>query len=267
MAARTPTTAAVSTSHLLRAVALVLWLGISSCSSGDVAEDAPRLVRAAVAANFAVAHEELVRRFQTLSGIEVETSLGSTGLLYTQIANGAPYDVFLAADTARPSRLETEDHVVSGMRFTYAVGRLVLYAPDWDLAGSPEVELGARSFRHLAIANPTTAPYGAAALQAMESWGLRDELQARLVRGESVGQAFQFVKSGAAEAGLVARSQVTDSDTSDYLIVPRGLHRPLRHDAVLLRAGEGNAGARAFLEFLRSEEGRQVIASFGYELP
>lgn len=249
------------------AIGLGVFLGVSSCSSRDDNDEARHIVRVAVAANFAAAHEELARRFQVHSGVEVETSVGSTGQLYAQIMNGAPYDVFLSADVARPDRLESDDRIVPGTRFTYAVGQLVLYASGLRLADSPELTLRERSFQHLAIANPRIAPYGAAARQVLERWGLWDELQTRLVQGESVGQAFQFVESGAAELGFVALSQVTAKRQGKYWIVPREFYQPLRQDAVLLRTGERSSEARAFLEFLRSEEGQQIITHFGYALP
>lgn len=249
------------------AILLCSYLGISGCGAGDRSDDAQQIVRVAVAANFAAAHEELVRRFEASGDVEVETSLGSTGQLYAQIVNGAPYDVFLAADVARPERLEREGLVEPGSRVTYAVGRLVLYVPDGQLTDSPETWLRAESFQHLAIANPAIAPYGLAAQQVLEQVGLWDELETRIVKGESVGQAFQFVESGAAEAGFVALSQVVDKEASTYRIVPRELHQPLRHDAVLLRTSARDRAAGEFLEFLRSEEAQQVLASYGYELP
>jgi len=248
-------------------IALGVFLGVSSCSSVDDKDDAPHIVRVAVAANFATAHEELARRFQARRGVEVETSLGSTGQLYAQIMNGAPYDVFLSADVARPDRLERDDRIVPGTRFTYAIGQLVLYDSSLRLADSPELTLRERSFQHLAIANPRIAPYGAAARQVLVRWGLWDELQTRLVQGESVGQAFQFVESGAAELGFVALSQVIAKRPGEYWIVPQEFYQPLRQDAGLLRTGERNSNARAFLEFLRSQEGQQIIARFGYALP
>ncbi len=253
----------------LPAVAILLCscLGTSGCGPDARTEDAQRIVRVAVAANFAAAHEELVSRFEANSGIEVETSLGSTGQLYAQIVNGAPYDVFLAADAARPERLEREGLVEPGSRFTYAVGRLALYTRDGQLTDSPESWLRAESFQHLAIANPAIAPYGAAAEQALEQLGLWNLLETRLVKGESIGQAFQFVESGAAEAGLVALSQVVDKEASTYWIVPRELHQPLLQDAVLLRTGTRNRATGEFLEFLMSEEARQVLSHYGYELP
>jgi molybdate transport system substrate-binding protein len=243
---------------------LALGLTVADCGGNGPATDSPNVVRVAVAGNFAGPQQELARLFQAGSGITVETSLGSTGQLYAQIANGAPYDVFLAADTGRPLRLEAEGHAVPGTRFTYAVGRAVLYAPGWTIVEPPQTELTARQFEHIAIANPEIAPYGAAAQAALERWGLWQNLNTRIVRAENVAQAFQFVESGAAEVGIVALSQVIERQADHYAILPNDLHRPIQQDAVLLNHGEHHAGARAFLTFLQSDEGRRVIADFGY---
>lgn len=236
-----------------------------ACGGNGSTTDSIAVVRVAVAGNFAGPHDELAHRFQEATGIRVETSFGSTGQLYAQIANGAPYDVFLAADVERPRRLEAETLAVRGTRFTYATGRAVLYAPGWTIVGLPQTELTARQFEHLAIANPEIAPYGAAARAALERWGLWQDLNTRIVRAENVAQAFQFVESGAAEVGIVALSQVVERQADHYVILPNDLHRPIQQDAVLLKHGEHHAGARAFLAFLQSDEGRQVIADFGYE--
>ncbi len=264
---RIPLAAAPSRLKRVTAGAVTLLLVGSSCSQGETTPERPQLVRVAVAANFAATHEELARRFHEATGIAVETSLSSTGQLYAQIRNGAPYDVFLAADVARPRMLEETDAAVPGSRFTYAVGRLVLYAPSWDSLRSGDIELREREFQHLAIANPLTAPYGTAAQQVLERLGLWHELQDRIVRGESVGQALQFVHSGAVEVGFVALSQVISLDATEYWIIPDSMHEPIRQDVVLLRRGDANPAAKAFLDFLRSHAGRQVIANFGYTQP
>jgi molybdate transport system substrate-binding protein len=246
---------------------LVLGLLASSCAGRPAADRPSSVVRAAVAGNFAQPQRALARRFQEMRGIRVETSIGSTGQLYAQIANGAPYDVFLAADTTRPYLLEAEGLAVPGTRFTYAVGRVVLYAPGWDSIGSGPEALKTRAFQHLAIANPETAPYGAAARAILIAWGSWDSVLPRIVRAENVAQAFQFVESGAAEVGFVALSQVTDRNSEHYAVLPNRLHPPIQQDAVLLRGAEHHPGAQAFLSFLQSDAGRQVIARYGYQRP
>jgi len=227
----------------------------------------PATVRVAVAANFSSTAQDLARRFEMVRRTPVELSMGSTGQLYAQIQNGAPFDVFLAADTLRPALLESEGLAEKGSRFTYAVGRLAMLAPHWDTVRSAGVELKQRTFQHLAIANPTTAPYGAAARQVLERLGLWDSLETRIVLGESVSQTHQFVTSGAAEVGFVALSEAQQSRVTAYWIVPQDLYDPIRQDAVLLTHRSNDDGARAFLEFLRGELAENVMKSYGYEVP
>ena len=241
-------------------------VGLVAC--GPANDSAPRnLVRVAVAGNFFGPATEIARLFETTTGVETELSFGATGQLYAQAANGAPFDVFLAADEARPRRLEAAGHAVPGTRFTYAVGRIVVYAPGWDSVGTGAVEFATRRIETVAIANPTTAPYGAVARELLEAWGALDRLDGKIVTGTSVTQAFRFVESRAAEVGFVSLSQVVDRDASRYWIVPDDLHAPIRQDGVLLVYGENNPHARAFIDFLTGEEARQVIIAFGYIVP
>lgn len=226
-------------------------------------------VLVAVAANFQPALERLAGPFDALTGHAIRASAGSTGTLYTQIVHGAPFHVLLAADSERPARLEREGRAVSGSRFTYAVGRLTLWSRRPGRVPAQGAGALARDdFRHLAIANPALAPYGRAARQALEALGLWTRLRPRLVIGQNVGQAWQFVATGNAELGLVAWSQVlADGARGSHWMVPAGLHAPIRQDAVLLEAGAGSRAARAFLGFLRSDAARAVIESFGYVVP
>lgn len=234
--------------------------------AGNVAAAADT-VRVAVAANFAVASDTLAARFTASTGITIVSTIGSTGLLFAQVHNGAPFDVFLAADTVRPAMLEADGAAVPGSRFTYAMGALALYAPRRPAVIDTPAGLTAPSVRHLAIADPALAPYGAAAMQVMSRWRVADALAPRLVRGESLAQTFQFVSSGAADAGFVALAQVIRMAGARYFVVPDSLHDAIRQDAVLLARARAHAGARRYLDFLRSAEGRSVIASFGYGVP
>lgn len=228
-------------------------------------------VRVAVAANFQPVVDQLAPAFERASGHRLVVTGGSTGKLAAQIEQGAPFDVLLAADAARPLRLEQQGLVVAGSRFTYARGRLVLWSATAGQKLGPET-LRRASFSHLAIADPVAAPYGAAAIDVLGKLGLYSRLAPRLVRGESIGQAYAFVASGAAELGLVALSQVVQDDqggkpSGSRWLVPAALHAPIEQQAVLLaRAADGEA-SRAFLAFLRAPEARGVIRSFGYELP
>lgn len=227
-------------------------------------------VAVAVAANFLAPMATVKESFEQASGHRLTISGGSTGELYTQIKNGAPFDVLLAADQKRPQLAEDEGLAVEGSRFTYAIGRLVLWSADKNrIAGDGQAALKAGDFRQLAIANPKTAPYGEAAVQALTKLGLYDVLQPKLVQGQSLSQTYQFVALGSAELGFVALSQVRAIDpggaeAGSQWLVPQDLHNPILQDAVLLERGAENAGAKALLEFLKSPEGRRIIEASGY---
>jgi len=222
----------------------------------------------AVATNFSTVLQVLEPRFETATGHRMTIASGSTGKLYAQIVNGAPFDVFLAADEARPMLLEESGLGVRGTRFTYATGRLALLAgADGVLGDDLQATLEQATIRKFAIANPRLAPYGAAAQEVLEALGAWDTLEPRLVLGENVGQAYALVATGNADAGLVALSSVlTDKwAATRYREVPADLHAPIRQDAILLRHGADNAAARAAIEYLRRDPAaRQRIAALGY---
>lgn len=225
-------------------------------------------VRLAVAANFHDASERLAVRFTEKTGHSTRISYGSTGKLYAQIRHGAPFDVFLAADQERPRLMEQDGSGIPGTRFTYAVGKLVLWSPDQQAFGNPEAFLRAGDFRHLAIANPATAPYGLAARQTLEHLGLWEALEKRLVRGESIAQTFQFVATGNAAAGFVALAQLRDDhNRGTRWQVPDTHHEPIAQQAILLERGRDNDAARAWLNFLASADGQDIIRQYGYDIP
>jgi molybdate transport system substrate-binding protein len=223
-------------------------------------------VNVAVAANFIDACRQLAPLFEQVSGHQVKLSYGSTGKLYAQIANGAPFAVFLAADTQHPRMAERVGLTVPGSRFIYAKGRLVLWSAKAGLFEVGEPYLKSAAFAHLAIANPKTAPYGRAAQQVMQHLGVWSALQSRVVRGDSISQAFQFVATGNAEAGFVAYSQVQAwrGDSGSIWVIPQAYYAPIAQAAVLLNNGAANPAAKAFLEFLKGDTARQVIESHGY---
>jgi molybdate transport system substrate-binding protein len=221
-------------------------------------------VKVAVAANFAAAAEELALAFTALTGDKLVLSSGATGALYTQISQGAPFEVFLAADDQRPQQAVDEGLAVAGTVFTYATGTLVLYSPTLDLSSGIKL-LQSGAFDHLAIADPETAPYGAAAVSALHVLGIFDALTAKLVIGESIAQTLLFIESGSAELGFVALSQVIEQPEARRWPVPPGLYRPIEQDAVLLKPGEANPAAAAFLAFLEGGEARSIIERHGYE--
>jgi molybdate transport system substrate-binding protein len=223
-------------------------------------------IRVAVAANFAPTLRQIAGRFAAETGHRLLISPGSTGKHYAQIRNGAAFDIFLAADSERPERLEAEGIGVPGSRFTYAVGRLALWVPGEPGLGSPEQYLGAAGFSRLAIANPRLAPYGLAAQQVLEAWQLWGRLQSRLVRGENIAQAHQFVATGNAPAGLVALSGLRAGEAPEgtYRLIPDSLHQPIRQQALLLRPGEAAAD---FLGYLKGDAAAALIHAAGYRAP
>jgi len=223
----------------------------------------------AVAANFAASAKRLAEEFASGTGHKLALSSGSTGKFYAQIKSGAPFDVFLSADAETPRRLEAEKLAVAGSRFTYALGRLVLWSPRKGFVDAEGAILHSAGFTRLAIANPRLAPYGAAAKETMEKLGLWPALQVRIVQGENIAQTYQFIWSGNAELGFIAYSQLRErGETSgSYWLVPERLHAPLHQDAVLLVRGVNNAAAGAFLKFLGEMPARKSIQAHGYEVP
>ncbi len=224
-------------------------------------------VSVAVAANFTAPMQKIAQAFAQDTGHQARLAFGSTGSLYAQIKNGAPFDLLLAADDETPARLEQDGQVVAGTRFTYAIGKLVLWSPQSSLVDAKGEVLRAGSFDKLAIANPKTAPYGAAALQALNALGLAQGLQGKLVQGESVSQTLQFVSSGNAALGFVALSQVfMDGKVSQgsAWVVPEALYQPLQQDAVLLIGAKDKLAALALLRYLRSERAHVILKSYGY---
>ena len=245
----------------MRRSALLLGLLLSLAALPAFAAE----VSVAVAANFTKPAEDLGKAFTASTGDTVTFSFGATGGLYTQIGQGAPFEVFLAADNQRPARAVSEGLGVEGTVFTYAVGKLALYSPTLDLTDGAAV-LASGNFQHIAIADPATAPYGAAAMEVIDKLGLTASLASRQVTGENISQTLQFVESGNAELGFVALSQVADKSAPEIWLVPAEDYAPIRQDAVLLRTGEANPAAAAFLAFLKSDEARAIIEAYGYEM-
>lgn len=225
----------------------------------------------AVASNFAVPMADLVAHFEQATGSRVRTSVASTGVLFAAITNGARYAALLAADAERPARLEAEGRAVAGSRFTYAVGRLELWSAEPALAATNCREQLDDLGRHrLAIANPVTAPYGAAALSFLENAGLWEKVEPNVVYGQNIAQTLQFVVTGNASLGLIATAQADSGrlpDPSCRWSVPASMHAPIVQQAVLLQAGAQDPVAIAFLAFLQSEPGRALVRSHGYEVP
>jgi len=234
-------------------------------SQGAGAEE----VQLAVAANFTAPMQKIAAEFEKDSGHKAKLMFGATGKFYAQITNGAPFEVFLSADDETPARLERDGLAVAGSRFTYATGRLVLWSAREGYVDDRGEVLKKGDFRHLSIANPRTAPYGAAAVQTLNKLGLLPALEPRFVQGENIAQTHSFIVSGNAELGFIAMSQVFRDGkpgAGSAWLVPANLHEPIRQDAVLLTKGQSNPAAAALLKYLKGDKARSIIKSFGYEL-
>ncbi|SDH61423.1 molybdate ABC transporter substrate-binding protein [Roseospirillum parvum] len=239
---------------------LLLALGLLATLAGPARADETNV---AVAANFTGPAKIIADAFTEATGHVAVLSFGSTGQLYTQISQGAPFQVFLAADQARPEKAVAEGLAVAGSQRTYAIGTLVLWSADASLPAGPEM-LTAPGVDRIALANPATAPYGAAAMAALESLGMVEAVADRLVQGNNIAQTFQFVTTGNAQAGFVAGSQLTGVTDGVAWTLPGDLYPPIRQDAVLLTTGADNPAARAFLDFLAGPESLKVIQDHGY---
>ena len=244
---------------LIVAFALGLsWLGAAPALAGET--------QVAVAANFTEPAKAIAARFQARTGHKAILSFGSSGQFYTQIANGAPYQVFLSADAERPAKAQAEGLTVAGTRFTYATGRLVLWSKTPGLVDAKGAVLAKGGFEKLAIADPKSAPYGQAAVETLGKLKLYEGLKPRIVTGSSITQAFQYVQTGAAELGFVALSQVIHEPGGSRWVVPAADHAPIEQQAVLLKTGANNVAARAFLAFLKSPEAKAIVRDYGYEV-
>ncbi|WP_448203283.1 molybdate ABC transporter substrate-binding protein [Azospirillum sp. sgz302134] len=238
---------------------LIATLALLSAASAARADE----TNIAVAANFTGAAKEIAKAFEEKTGHKAVLSFGATGQFYAQIKQDAPFAVLLAADDETPKKAEQEGLAVPGTRFTYAIGKLVLWSKT-PAAVTGEETLTKAAFEKIAIANPALAPYGAAAVQVMKKLGVHDALQPKIVQGNTIAQAFQFAETGNAEVGFVALSQVIDKAEGSRWVVPETLHDPIRQDAVLLAKGAKDEAAKAFLAFLKGPEAGAVIAKYGY---
>jgi molybdate transport system substrate-binding protein len=218
----------------------------------------------AVAANFTEPAREIAAAFQRDTRHKAVLSFGASGVFYTQIANGAPFEVFLSADADRPAKAEQDGLAVPGTRFTYATGRLVLYSTKPGLVDGKGLVLKRVNFAKIAIADPTLAPYGEAVIDVMNRLKVTRSLSSRIVKGTSITQTYQFVATGAADLGFVALSQVIAIPGGSRWVVPSGLHAPIAQQAMLLKTGENNPAAIAFLRYLKSAKARAIIRRFGY---
>ncbi len=223
----------------------------------------------AVAANFTAPMQKIAAEFEKDTGHKVNAAFGSTGKFYAQIKNGAPFEVLLAADDETPTRLGVENAAVAGTQFTYAVGKLMLWSTKPAVVDAAGEVLKRGDFAHIALADPKLAPYGAAAIQAMKALGVYDALAPKLVTAENISQSYQFIRSGNAELGFVALSQVLKDGKIEgsAWLVPAKLYQPIRQDAVILEKGKDKPAAVALMKFLKGDKAKAVIRSYGYDLP
>ncbi|TVO66475.1 molybdate ABC transporter substrate-binding protein [Spiribacter aquaticus] len=249
-----------------RGSALLKWL-LAGLLLGLVAPASAAPLKVAVASNFLAPLEALADVYHQRGGPALQISAGATGQLYAQITQGAPYDVFLAADQARPQRLVAEGAALADSRMTYARGRLVLWArPGVELPVNGLAGLQRSLVTRLAIANPALAPYGRAAREALQASGQWSVLSERIVQGQNVGQALQYLATGNVSHALVAASytRLDEGPAGDHQPVDAQLYAPIRQDAVILSGTASADQARAFLAFLRGPAAADVLASFGY---
>jgi molybdate transport system substrate-binding protein len=236
----------------------LLCLGLTGTAEAGI-------THVAVAANFTEPAREIAALFKEKTGHEAVLIFGSSGAFFSQITHGAPFEVFLSADEDRPKAAVEQGFAVPDSRFTYAIGKLALWSRVVDVTNG-EAALKAGNFSKIAIANPNSAPYGTAAVETMKALGVFDALQSKLVQGNSIAQAFQFIDTRNAELGFVALAQLHGVTGGTQWLVPENFHSPIRQDAVLLKSAANNEASKEFLAFLKGPEARKIIESFGYSL-
>lgn len=241
-------------------------IGVAAFGSWAQAED----IQVAVASNFTAVMKSIVADFEKQSGHHVRLSFASSGKIYAQVQHGAPYDVFFSADQAKPAALIEKGLAIAESHMTYAIGTLALWSSDPELLDDQASALTSLSFRKLALANPKLAPYGQAAVDTLNALNLKNASMAKWVLGENIAQTYQFVRSGNADMGFVALSQIMEQGqvkSGSFWQVPESMYRPIRQDAVLLKHGEHSDAAQALLRYMRSPQAESVILSYGYRLP
>lgn len=238
-------------------IAAALWAGAAHADTISVA----------VASNFTAPMQKIAAEFAKDTGHKAVLSFGATGKFYAQINHGAPFGVLLAADDTTPAKIASEGKGVAASRFTYAVGKLVLWSKQDGYVDAQGNVLNTGKFQHLAIANPKLAPYGMAAQQTLTQLGLLEQIKPKLVQGENIGQTYQFAATGNAELGFVALSQVMEDGkikSGSAWMVPAAMHDPIRQDAIILNNAKDNAAAKALMDYLQGDKARAIISAYGY---
>ncbi len=258
-------------------ILLATWVVVAVCMAGlgmgGLASALGEELTIAAASDLNFAFKEIVSDFEKATGTHVRLSLGSSGNFFSQIQHGAPYDLYFSADIRYPQKLEQTGHAVPGSLYKYAVGRIVVWTPKASSVPVSQVGMDALldpSIKKIAIANPKHAPYGRAAIAAMEHFKMYDRVKEKLVLGENISQAAQFVESGSADIGIVALSLASApamKEAGQYWEIPAASHPVLEQGAVILAGARNPQAAMAFLDFLKGPEGRQVMAGYGFVLP
>ena len=224
-------------------------------------------ISVAVASNFTAPMQKIAAEFAKDTGHKAELSFGATGKFYAQINNGAPFGVLLAADDTTPAKIANEGKGVADSRFTYAIGKLVLWSKQDGYVDAKGEVLKTGKFQHVAIANPKLAPYGLAAEQTLTKLNVLDSIKPKFVQGENIGQTYQFAATGNAELGFVALSQVMEDGkikSGSAWVVPADMHEPIRQDAIILNNAKDNVAAQALMDYLKGDKARAIITSYGY---
>ena len=238
-------------------IAAALWAGATHADTISVA----------VASNFTAPMQKIAAEFAKDTGHKAELSFGATGKFYAQISNGAPFGILLSADDTTPAKIAREGKGVADSRFTYAVGKLVLWSKQDGYVDAQGTVLKTGKFQHVAIANPKLAPYGMAAQQTLTQLGLLEQIKPKFVQGENIGQTYQFAATGNAELGFVALSQVMEDGkikSGSAWMVPAAMHEPIRQDAIILNNAKDNAAAKALMDYLQGDKARAIISAYGY---
>ncbi|WP_281560664.1 molybdate ABC transporter substrate-binding protein [Thalassomonas sp. RHCl1] len=249
--------------HLLQASCLLLLTFVSNLAAAEV-------IHVAAASNFTAPMKQIVKEFEQISGHKVRLAFGASGKFFAQIQHGAPFQVLLSADQAKPLALEQAGYTVPKSRFTYAIGTLALWSvkPNFKVEDASVLSQGA--YNKLALANPKLAPYGLAAVEVLEKLSLKEATRSKWVQGENIAQTYQFTGTGNADLGFVSLSQIIVNGQikqGSAWIIPDHFHRPIRQDAVLLKRGENSEAAQALLRFIKSEQAKKIIMAYGYHPP
>ncbi|WP_417559241.1 molybdate ABC transporter substrate-binding protein [Marinomonas sp.] len=242
----------------------IMLLSFLTLNSSTYAEE----IHAAVASNFTAPMKDIVKQYEEESGNKVILSFGSSGKFFAQIQNGAPFQIFLSADESKPDALEKAGLIVTGTRFTYAIGALALWSVKPDFIDNNDARLKSGDFNKLALANPKLAPYGVAATEVLEGLGLTESTKSKWVMGENISQTYQFASTGNTDLGFVALSQIMSEGRitkGSSWIIPTDQYSPIRQDAVLLKSAENSTAAKELLNYLRSDKARSIIHSYGYK--